>query len=83
MLQKKNRKNSWGFVEFLQRLNCPLKNVKIYSRHDGRDGEELGHQIGKVAVHEYEEGFDFSDLRGEPCGEGCHKAKQNAEAHPT
>lgn len=55
----------------------------IYSRHDWWDGKELGHQIGQVAVHEYEKRLDFPDLGGEPCGEGGHEAKQDAEAHTT
>ena len=52
-----------------------------YSRHDGGDGKELGHQVGQVAVHEDEEGLDGPNVAGEACGERRHKAEQQAEAH--
>lgn len=55
---------------------------KIHSRHNWRDGEQLGHQVGQVAVHKYEERLDLSDLGSESCGEGGHKTKKYAEPHP-
>ena len=84
MLQR-DMKNSRLPDASFQRWNFSWKkkNVDIYSRHDGRDGEELGHQIGQVAVHEYEEGLDLPDPGGEPRGEGGHEAEQDAETHPS
>lgn len=59
-----------------------LLQFQCYSRHDGRDGKQLGHQIRQVAEREYEEGLDLWDLGGEPRREGGHKAEQDAEARP-
>lgn len=56
--------------------------LKYHSRHNRGDGKELGHQVGQVAVHKYEEWLDFSDLGGEPCGKGGCETKKYAEAHP-
>lgn len=59
-----------------------IDRFKIHSRHDRRDGKELGHQVGQVAVHKYEERLDFSNPGGESRGEGGHKTKKYAEADP-
>ena len=41
-----------------------------YLRHNSRQVEHLGREVGHVAVNEHEEGLDDAGVRGEPGGKG-------------
>lgn len=44
--------------------------------------EELGRQVGHVAVEEDEERLDDPDVRGKSGGEGCDDPVDHAYKHP-
>lgn len=60
-----------------------LSVVFPYSRHDARDGNEFSYEVGQVAVQEDDQRLNLSHLSSKACGEGCHKAEEQAEKHAT
>lgn len=56
-----------------------LSSLASNLRQNAGDGEQLGHQVGQVAVHEDEEGLDGTDAVGETRGERGHESEEKAE----
>ena len=53
----------------------------MYSRQDARQVECLGHQVGQVAEHEDDEGFNRRDVLGETGDKRRNESKNDTKKY--